>query len=94
MMLLDRYGLHLPARPSDYIERGIMKQATPVYLLAMSIILGAIALALFATPLPNVVVAAATPGPAATFHYSTVGSCGCEVQAAITPTPALTPDAD
>jgi hypothetical protein len=71
-----------------------MKGTTPVYLLAMLIMLGATALALAATPLPRVVVAAATPLPVATFHYSTVGSCGCEVQPSATLTPTLIPGAN
>jgi hypothetical protein len=66
-----------------------MKRTAPVYLLAILIMFAATGLALAATPLEPEAVAAATPAPAATFHYSTVGSCGCEVQSTTTVTPTL-----
>jgi hypothetical protein len=66
-----------------------MKRTTPVYLLAILIMFVATGLAVAASPLEPEAMAAATPAPAATFHYSTVGSCGCEVQATATVTPTF-----
>jgi hypothetical protein len=68
-----------------------MKRRAPIYLLAIFVILCAISLALAATSPETAPASSAAPVPAATFHYSTVGSCGCEVKATVTVTPTLTP---
>ena len=66
-----------------------MKRTTPVYLLAIVIMLCAIGLALAATSPATAAASPAASVPGASFHYSTVGSCGCEVNATGTMTPTL-----
>jgi hypothetical protein len=66
-----------------------MKRTTPVYLLALVVMLCAIGLALAAKSPETAAASLATPVPGASFHYSTVGACGCEVQATGTMTPTL-----
>lgn len=63
-----------------------MRRITPVYSLALIILLAAGALAVTATPL-HLARAAATPAVA--LRYSTVGSCACEVLPTATLTPTI-----
>jgi hypothetical protein len=66
-----------------------MKRTTPVYLLAIVVMLCAIGLALVARSPETASASPAAPVPGASFHYSTVGACGCEVKATGTMTPTL-----